>query len=115
MRVKCLFAVISGSLFALGFAPFSLWPLSLFSVFVLIHLMEGMGKKESFIIGFLYGVGYWLIGISWVYVSIHYHGNINELSSSLITLLFISRPWRGFGDRVLLFISKPGGGSRGQN
>mgnify|MGYP003323223734 CR=1 FL=1 len=55
-----------------------------------MHLMEGMGKKESFIIGFLYGVGYWLIGISWVYVSIHYHGNINELSSSLITLLFIS-------------------------
>ncbi|MDC0072215.1 apolipoprotein N-acyltransferase [Gammaproteobacteria bacterium] len=90
MRVKCLFAVISGSLFALGFAPFSLWPLSLFSVCVLMHLMEGMGKKESFIIGFLYGVGYWLIGISWVFVSIHYHGNINELSSSLITLLFIS-------------------------
>ena len=90
MRVKCLFAVISGSLFALGFAPFSLWPLSLFSVCVLIHLMEGMGKKESFIIGFLYGMGYWLVGISWVYVSIHYHGNINGFSSSLITLLFIS-------------------------
>ena len=52
--------------------------------------MEGLGKKESFIIGFLYGLGYWLSGISWVYVSIHYHGNLDILSSSLITLLFIS-------------------------
>ena len=90
MRIKYLFAVISGSLFALGFAPFSLWPLSILSICVLMHLLEGLEKKESFITGFLYGLGYWLSGISWVYVSIHYHGNIDILGSSLITLLFIS-------------------------
>jgi apolipoprotein N-acyltransferase len=55
-----------------------------------MYLLDGQGRKESFITSFLYGLGYWLCGISWVYVSIHYHGNLNFISSSLITLIFIS-------------------------
>ena len=90
MKIKYLFAALSGPLFALGFAPFSLWPLSILSICILMYLLEGLGKKESFITSFIYGFGYWLCGISWVYVSIHYHGNLSVISSFLITLLFIS-------------------------
>ena len=90
MKIKYLFAALSGPLFALGFAPFSLWPLSILSICILMYLLEGLGKKESFITSFIYGFGYWLCGISWVYVSIHYHGNLSVISSSLITFLFIS-------------------------
>jgi apolipoprotein N-acyltransferase len=32
----------------------------------------------------------WLTGISWLYVSIHYHGNIGIIGSSLLILIFIS-------------------------
>ena len=90
MKIKYLFAALSGPLFALGFAPFSLWPLSILSICILMYLLEGLGKKESFITSFIYGFGYWLCGISWVYVSIHYHGNLSIINSSLITFLFIS-------------------------
>ena len=90
MKIKYLIAVLSGSSFALGFAPFFLWPLSILSICILMYLLDGQGRKESFIISFLYGLGYWLCGISWVYVSIHYHGDISIIGSSLITFLFIS-------------------------
>ena len=90
MKIKYLYAVLSGSLFALGFAPFSLWPLSIASICFFMYLLEDWSIKQSFIISFFYGLGYWLCGISWVYVSIHYHGDISIISSSLITFLFIS-------------------------
>jgi apolipoprotein N-acyltransferase len=32
----------------------------------------------------------WLTGISWLYVSIHYHGNLGIIGSSLLILIFIS-------------------------
>jgi apolipoprotein N-acyltransferase len=32
----------------------------------------------------------WLTGISWLYVSIHYHGNIGIIGSSLLILIFIA-------------------------
>ena len=91
MRVKCLYAVISGSLFALGFAPFSLWPLSLFSVCVL-HAPHGRnGEKRKFYhwfsVRYRLLVNWHIMGVckyslSWKYQRIQ--------GSSLITLLFIS-------------------------
>ena len=90
MKIKYLYAVLSGSLFAFGFAPFSLWPLSIASICFFMYLLEDLSIKQSFIVSFFYGLGYWLCGISWVYVSIHYYGNIGIIGSSLITLLFVS-------------------------
>jgi apolipoprotein N-acyltransferase len=90
MPKKTIFALICGLIFSLGFAPFDQWLLSIISVVVLLFLIENTTSKESFLIGYLFGFGMWLSGISWLYVSIHFHGNISIIGSALLILVFIS-------------------------
>ena len=84
-----LLAPIAGMFFPLGFAPFDIWPLTIFSLSGLIYLLRKDKFKRPFLIGFLYGLGLWGVGISWVYVSIHYYGDQGIISSFLITFVFI--------------------------
>ena len=91
MPKKTIFALICGLIFSLGFAPFDQWLLSIISVVVLLFLIENTTSKESFLIGYLFGFGMWLSGISWLYVSIHFHGNISIIGSALLILVFISK------------------------
>jgi apolipoprotein N-acyltransferase len=90
MLKKRLLALICGVIFSFGFAPFDLWLLSILSVAVLVGLLNKSTNKEAFLVGYVFGFGMWLSGISWLYVSIHYHGNIGIIGSSLIILIFIS-------------------------
>ncbi len=81
--------MFAGALYPLGFAPFDLWPITVFSLFLLLKLLKESYKKNAFNIGLSYGIGLGLAGLSWLYVSIHYYGNIGILASILLTLLFI--------------------------
>ena len=86
---KYLLALFCGLLFPLGFAPFDYWPLTILSISLALYLVSERVEKNTFLLGLFYGIGQWGFGISWVYVSIHYHGNQGILSSLLITTLFI--------------------------
>tara|TARA_Y100000590_G_scaffold446679_1_gene580723 strand:+ start:343 stop:1833 length:1491 start_codon:yes stop_codon:yes gene_type:complete len=80
---------IAGLIFPFGFAPFDIWPLTIISLSIFLYVLERRLSRNSFLLGFVYGLGLWSLGVSWVYVSIHYHGNQGILSSLLITILFI--------------------------
>ena len=90
MLKKRFLTLFCGLIFSLGFAPFDLWWLSILSISTLLYIGENLSKKESFITGYIFGFGMWLSGISWLYVSIHYHGNIGIFGSSILILLFIA-------------------------
>ena len=90
MLKKRSLALICGVIFSFGFAPFDLLLLSILSIAVLVGLLNKSTNNEAFLIGYVFGFGMWLSGISWLYVSIHYHGNIGIIGSSLIILIFIS-------------------------
>ena len=90
MLKKRFLTLFCGLIFSLGFAPFDLWWLSILSISTLLYIGENLSKKESFITGYIFGFGMWLSGISWLYVSIHYHGNIGIFGSSFLILLFIA-------------------------
>ena len=90
MLKRRFLALICGLIFSLGFAPFDLWMLSILSVAILFQLVKDSSNKDAFLYGYIFGFGMWLTGISWLYVSIHYHGNIGIIGSSLLILIFIS-------------------------
>ncbi len=90
MYKKRFLALTCGLIFSLGFAPFDLWVLSILSVSILLYLINNCSKKDTFITGYLFGFGMWLTGISWLYVSVHYHGNIGMVMSAFLILIFIS-------------------------
>ena len=89
MLKKTFIALLCGLVFSFGFAPFDLWLLSIFSL-VLLQTLLNDSNRDVFLIGYFFGFGMWVTGISWLYVSIHYHGNLNIYGSILIILLFIA-------------------------
>jgi len=84
-----LIAVFLGLLFSLGFAPNDLWFISVFSITCLHFLIQETNKKELFWIGYSFGFGLWSFGVSWMFVSIYFYGNISFIISIILTLIFI--------------------------
>ena len=90
MFKKNFYALVCGLLFSLGFAPFDLWVVSILVITCLLFLAEGLKSRDLFYLGYWFGFGMWMTGISWLYVSIHYHGNIGIIGSSALILIFVS-------------------------
>lgn len=94
---RWLLAFLSGILLPFGFAPFHLPGLSLLGLaFFFALLNNGRCKtnpstqKQAFLTGFIFGLGYLGLGVSWVFISIHDYGHLNILLSGLLTFLFIA-------------------------
>ena len=82
-------ALLLGAGFPLGFAPYGWWPLSLLSaagLFLLLHLSQ---HRLGWLAWF-FGVGKYLSGASWIYVSIHQYGNASPLLAGLLVGLFVA-------------------------
>lgn len=86
---KYALTFLAGLLGPLGFAPFHLPGLTILSLALLFSGLLNCTIKQSFILGFTFGMGYFGLGVSWVIISIHDYGQINYFFAGLITLTFI--------------------------
>ena len=79
----------AGAVAVAGFAPLGAWPLAWLA---LVALFMGLARAESgragFALGFAWGLGFFLAGVSWVYVSLHVYGGMPASLAVLATLLF---------------------------
>lgn len=84
-----LLALAGGALGVLGFAPFYAWPLALGSLAVLFALWRfAPTATRAFSTGFVWGLGLFGAGVSWIFVSLHVYGNMPAFLAGLATLLF---------------------------
>ncbi|GAA4361583.1 apolipoprotein N-acyltransferase [Kangiella marina] len=81
-------ALISGAVYPLAFAPLNWWPLALVSIAALWWLLTDKTAKQAFRLGWGYGFGVFLAGVSWVYVSINTFGNASSPLAVILTILF---------------------------
>ena len=81
-------ALIAGSIFPLCLAPFNFWPAALVSIGLLFQLSKNLTPTQAARVGFLYGLGFFGTGVSWVYVSIHDFGGAGPILATFLTLLF---------------------------
>ena len=86
---KEITALIAGSLLAFAFAPMAIYPLAILSPAVLLLLWLNCSAKRGFILGLMFGLGFYGIGVSWVFISIHEFGHTSLFLALLITALFI--------------------------
>lgn len=71
-RFQPLAALLLGALSVLGFAPFGLFPLSVLGLAALFLLWRGAASaRRAAWLGWLWGCGFFLCGVSWVYISLH--------------------------------------------
>ncbi|MFC0268224.1 apolipoprotein N-acyltransferase [Kushneria aurantia] len=85
-----LMALLAGALTTLTFAPFDLWLLGPLTLAAFLATLQGAGAGRTALRGWLFGVGLFGSGASWVYVSIHTYGNASGVLAAALTLLFIA-------------------------
>jgi len=72
----------------LAFAPLGFFPLALLSFALLVHFWVGATPRRAFWSGYAFGLGLFLAGVSWVYVSLHTFGAMPLPLAALATFLF---------------------------
>ena len=84
------FALLAGAVLPFAFAPFhSAW-IAFFSSTVLLATLLNVSRKRAFWRGFLFGIGLFGVGASWVYVSIHYFGGTPAWLAGIFTAGFVA-------------------------
>ena len=102
-RFHALLALPAGACAALAFAPFSQPLFAVLSPALLWWLLRGQTPRAALGRGWLYGLGFFGAGVSWVYVSIHQYGGASILLAGALTfafcaslaLLFALQAWLG--------------------
>lgn len=82
-------ALITGAILTLAFAPFSIFPIAILALTVLLALWVHVSASRAFFRGWLFGIGFFGFGVYWVFISIHTFGNLSIPIASMITSLFI--------------------------
>lgn len=83
------FAFALGATGILCFAPFGLFWLAPFVCLgYFLLLRRAPNPRRAFLLGWLFGLGYFLAGVSWVYISLSIFGGMPGWLAALATLLF---------------------------
>ncbi|WP_225639369.1 apolipoprotein N-acyltransferase [Candidatus Profftia sp. (ex Adelges kitamiensis)] len=86
--LSALLAFILGATGTLSFSPYDCWPTALISMIGLLAVPLNCKTKKTIILGFLWGMGLFGTGVSWIYISIKQFGGMSTpINILLITLL----------------------------
>ncbi|MDP1651241.1 MAG: apolipoprotein N-acyltransferase [Rhodocyclaceae bacterium] len=84
-----LLAATLGGISVFGFAPFALFPLPILALALLFRLWQrSESPRAAAWLGFCFGLGFFLAGVSWVYVSLHDVGGMAAPLAVIATVLF---------------------------
>src|SRR5262245_53394964 len=81
-------ALGAGAVAVLAFAPIGFFPAALLAFAWLAHLLAGASPRRAFWVCFLFGMGLFGAGVSWVYISLSQFGGMWPPLAALATFLF---------------------------
>ena len=82
-------SLAAGAVAVAGFAPLNIWPVPVLSLALLFGLLARTTSiRAGFLLGLSWGLGFFLTGVSWVYVSMSVYGGMAEWLAALATVLF---------------------------
>jgi apolipoprotein N-acyltransferase len=87
---KSFLALVAGALNVLAFAPFGYWPVSMLSFAILFWIWLECSAGAAAWFGFLYGLGMFGVGISWMYISIHTFGGMPPLIAGFCIFVLVA-------------------------
>ncbi|MFI4957221.1 MAG: apolipoprotein N-acyltransferase [Gammaproteobacteria bacterium] len=82
--------IILGALCVLAFAPFQWFPIAMVAPALLEKCIHHKTAKQGALKTFLFGLGFFGFGVSWVFVSIHDHSDAPLWAAIAITFLFVA-------------------------
>lgn len=89
MARRLLAALLAGGASVFAFAPFDLFPLAFLGLGVLAWLLgRALRAREAFALGFAWGFGAFIGGVSWLYVALERYGGMPAPLAALAITLF---------------------------
>jgi len=89
IRRSRLAALLAGAAAVLGFSPLDVPIATLVALAVLVHLwMRAESPRAAFLDGYAFGLGLFLAGVSWIYVSLARYGGMPAPLAAIATLGF---------------------------
>lgn len=85
-----IIALLSGALLPLAFSPFDIYSLAFILPAILLFIWKNKSPTQTLWTGWLFGLGFFGTGASWVAISMYRFGNASIPLTILITFLFIS-------------------------
>ncbi len=84
-RLADVAAFLSGATFPFSLAPFNWWPLALIAPVMLFVIARQGSIWRTTLRFYLFNLGMFVVGVSWIYVSIHTYGGASvPLAASLV-------------------------------
>lgn len=88
--LACLLALVAGAITPLSLAPIDLWPLAILGLIALALLVWRQPGSAALLRSFCFGLGFFGMGTSWVFVSIYYYGGAPIPLAILLTFVFVA-------------------------
>lgn len=85
-----IIALLAGMALPLAFSPFHYYPVAVISLMLLFLSLQGLMAKQAAMRGYIFGLGFFGVGISWVYVAIHDFGGSGMILAGLLTAVFVA-------------------------
>ncbi|WP_020409694.1 apolipoprotein N-acyltransferase [Hahella ganghwensis] len=90
LTTNWILPALSGAILPFCFAPYDLWPLAFPAIWLLLQIFAYDNVRQSLLQGWSFGLGFFGVGVSWVYVSIHDHGGASAPLAVALTALFVA-------------------------
>jgi apolipoprotein N-acyltransferase len=88
-RLRPFYALLAGAIHACSFAPWNLPWLQVLALAALFALStRAASARSATLLGFAFGMGWFGVGISWVYVSMHVYGLMPAVLAAAATAAF---------------------------
>ncbi len=88
LRDACI-AAFAGAIGVSAFAPLHAWPMGLLSLVMLFALwLRAESPTQATVIGFCWGLGLFVVGVPWLFVSLHTYGGMPAPLAAVAILLF---------------------------
>lgn len=87
--IAWIVAICSGLILPLSFAPTQWWQMAVVTLTILYLLIQKLGVRQALLIGWLFGLGYFGIGVHWIYHSLHLFGAAIAPLAAALTFVFI--------------------------
>lgn len=83
-------AIFAGTLITASLSPFSLWPLGIVAIGLLVRLVSDATPNSAFWCGWCFGLGMFGTGIAWIYRGIVAFGDTPWLIAALLSVGFVA-------------------------
>jgi apolipoprotein N-acyltransferase len=89
LTIKLLATFALGAIAVLGYAPFYLYPVAILSLAGLFYFLQNSNTAgQAAWLGYVFGLGFFGAGVSWIYVSLHDFGGMPFIMAALATFSF---------------------------